>query len=570
MNTENAILLIQNLLDRLETNPETGRTRLDTVVTDNEVEAVRYVLHALGAEPARDDDDPAIPQGGDATVETPEEDSGADASASPRRIALCLSSLERDRPDNNDVILCLDFGTAFSKAVATRGADEHLLALPLGRLAGEPSDLVYPVSSTLFITRRRILFGREAIETSLKYRTSGRKRFESPKQYISQGEIEQMEREVDSAINPSKVDFTKSDLITMYLSFLTDLACSDLENRGISRYVQRRFAVPCWDSERVESAERAMARMLAEAQILADTFSGKWKGGLDIADVRAALDAVSGQDKLPDYLLCSDDRCVRETIAAASGSFRIGSGKRKLYMVIDVGAGTTDYELFVVVERAGRDDRPRVFPIRNTNKTLRQAGDIVDEALLEYILEHEDVVRGTPQYDTNVSSLLLQIREHKETLFREGSVTYALQNDKVGTVQKENFVQHRRMEAFSKRLRSRMAESIRQAEREWFGGRVARVDVVLTGGGAKLPMVQNLAKEPLDIGDSRVVVQLARDPSETDERLAEIRHFFPQLAVGIGGAARELPNQKNSVASSVFSAPKVIGLAPQYKKGWQE
>src|SRR3546814_10493958 len=106
--------------------------------------------------------------------------------------------------------------------------------------------MVFPVSSTLFISRGgKVHFGFEAIKESLNELESGRLRFDSPKQHMSRGDFDRIVNQVvGKDINPTPFEFTKGELITLYLSFLTDLACSELMPQGVSRYVRRRFAMP--------------------------------------------------------------------------------------------------------------------------------------------------------------------------------------------------------------------------------------------------------------------------------------------------------------------------------------
>ena len=181
-----------------------------------------------------------------------------------RAITLNLKSLDRKEPEDSHITLCLDFGTAMSKASATNVDHDQLITLPLGRIAGEPNT-VFPVSSTLFITRNgRVYFGYDAIKESLNEVDSGRLRFDSPKQHMSRGDFDRIFNQIaDVAINPTNFEFTTGDLITLYLSYLTDLACSALALQGFSRYVLRRFAMPCWQTERAEWADKQMKEMLA-------------------------------------------------------------------------------------------------------------------------------------------------------------------------------------------------------------------------------------------------------------------------------------------------------------------
>lgn len=393
MDTKTAKLMLENLIDRIERNTKTGKRYLGGAISDREFEAIEFALTMM------DDDSipitpihPVSPARQD--VPKPEE-----TKAEPKEVGLNLASLEHDKPDDDGVKLCLDFGTAMSKAFARKESDDDLLGddllgLPLGRRAKE-DNMFFPVSSDLYIDRdNKIYFGPDAIKKSLSGRHSGRLRFASPKQHMSRGNFDSnINTIVDKKINPTSIEFTEGELITLYLSFLTDLACMELASLKISRYVLRRFAMPCWQSERAQWAESQMKKMLAKAQILADSFSGKWSRGLDVALVRETLDAIEKLDKLPEYLI---DQGVPETIAAAASSLRRGAGERRLYMVIDVGAGTTDYGLFVIITPNTEDDRPKVLEVPGTAVVLRQGGDTIDKILIHHILEQEKSNLATP------------------------------------------------------------------------------------------------------------------------------------------------------------------------------
>jgi hypothetical protein len=484
----------------------------------------------------------------------------------PKEAKLNLASLERNEPEHRDVTLCLDFGTAMSKAFATKGSDDNLLGLPLGRRAGEPN-MVFPVSSALFISRNgRVHFGYEAIRESLKELEFGRRRFDSPKQHMSRGDFDHIVNQfVGNAIDPTPFGFTNGELITLYLSFLTDLACCELAQQDVSRYVLRRFAMPCWQVDRVDWADGLMREMLAKAQILADTFSGRWSGGLDAALVRGALDALGKLGKLPEYLI---DRGVLEAIAAASSSLPRGSGERRLYMVVDVGAGTTDYGLFVVGTPKGQDDRPKVWEVPGTTESLRQAGDTIDKILLRRILEQEGVEPGDPEYDHVNSDLLLRVRTLKEEMFRNGMTTYILPTDAGGTVDRESFLDDERVAKFAVLLKKHFLDSLEKADPSWIKG-LADDDltVVLTGGGARLPMVLALGQGVVEVHGVNLRCKLApHAPAWLTERYPDLEPEYPQLAVAIGGAAEELPRGGGRYSElGILTGRKILGLQTHYK-----
>ena len=239
----------------------TGARYIRGPISEIENKALKYALTAIG---------------GTSMLSESGETSRFKQVPQTRAAPLILASLERSVPDNPEILICLDFGTAMSKAAATKERDENLLELPLGSSAGD-ANTIYGLRSSLFVSRSgRIYFGHEAIAKSMNESDSERRRFDSLKQQLSQGELTDLsEKFLDVAINPTNVPLSHADAILLYLAYLTDMATSELASRyGLSRYVRRRFARPCWESNRAAWAMDEMRMMLAKAQIIADTFHG--------------------------------------------------------------------------------------------------------------------------------------------------------------------------------------------------------------------------------------------------------------------------------------------------------
>ena len=95
-------------------------------------------------------------------------------------------------------------------------------------------------------------------------------------------------------------------------------------------------------------------------------------------------------------------------------------------MVIDTGAGTTDFAMFARVELEGVIKLSR---IKNSVTTIRVAGDAVDNALMDYLLQQASVTEGHSQRNAIKAHLWREIRLVKEELCRNGSVTRQLVND---------------------------------------------------------------------------------------------------------------------------------------------
>ena len=544
MDVEKAKWALENLFQRIERDPVGGNWKLNGSITLGEREALVTVLQHLGSDVTA-----TIP----VAVHTP-----PPAVTPAPDVPLALNATTLSAPEEPTVMLCLDFGTAMSKAFAIDSANDTPIDLAVGQRSGY-SEAIYALPSSVFISGTgKLYLGHEASAQSLVDETPGRQRFDSPKQELSQGLTADLSSvTVSKAINPTEIPFTKEELITLYLAYLTDMACTELQEvHEKSRYVKRRFARPCWDPQRTEWAEKLLMRMLSFAQVLADTFSGKWQGGLDVRSVRAVFDKLKSVSA-PTYLIAGG---VEEPVAAASSIVLQGERNHPGFLVVDVGAGTTDFGLFVVVQPKG-SSTPKIFRLRGSIHGIRQAGDTIDNFLRGIILKKHHVDVQSPDGMKIGADLNLHIRRYKETLFRDGSLSYRLADDTTGTISLPEFLGSPEVVRFSKALHEAVQKTFDGVHESWIKRMFEQpgVLVVLTGGGARLPMVQDLTKGWIETHGMRVLCHAAPTvPTWITEEHSEFIDEFPQLAVAMGGAAPELPEMGPDT-------PQFAGLsAPTY------
>ncbi len=525
MNNEKAKWALENLFQRIERDPVGGNWKLNGSITTGERDALIAALQHLGSQIGDAITGSHIPVATPVVTDIP----------------LVLKSIELSAPENPSVMLCLDFGTAMSKAFAIDGDTLNPIDLAVGQRSGY-TESVYALPSSVFISGTgRIYLGHEAIAQSLLDETPGRQRFDSPKQELSQGTTADLSSvHVPKAINPTETPFTKEELITLFLGYLTDMACLELgEGHELSRYVRRRFARPCWDAQRTAWAEKLLERMLSGAQILADTFTGRWQGGIDVRAVRAVFDKLNSVS-LPTYLIAGG---VEEPVAAAASTVLHEERQHPGFLVIDVGAGTTDFGLFVVIQPKGIS-APRIFRLPGSIHGIRQAGDTIDNFLRAIILKKHHVDLQSPYGMRIGAELNLHIRRYKETLFRDGTLAYRLADDTPGSLSLPEFLDSPEVARFSKGLRDAVQKTFDGVHESWIKRMFEQpgVLVVLTGGGARLPMVQALTKGWIETHGMRVLCHAAPSvPMWIAEEHQEFVDEFPQLAVAMGGAAPELP-----------------------------
>lgn len=551
MENKIAAVLIKSLLERIERDQSIG------AVSSLEREALIQALAALG--------DPqisvtAVPVAAPVVavpvepatvaveeVKTPVPAVVAAAASALPQVELVLTAIERNTPTDTDVMLCLDFGTAMSKAFASVEPLEHL-ELELGAAAGRTG---HTLPSSVFIgDNGKAYFGFEAIDRSQELIESGRERLDSIKTWLSLGRDVDLDDELcvlPKALNPTALKLTRGDLIRIYLAYLTDmagvaLASHKLEDETIQRYALRRFARPCWpDENQAKWADALMRTMMAEAQILADTFSRRWAGGIDVAELKAAVEQLKRLGKRPDYLIAAG---VPEPVAVAAGAFEDMENLRDAFMVVDVGAGTTDFGLFVSTRRPG-EDKVRVFQVPASIQGLMQAGDKVDSMLRVFISQKESIDTADNAGRMNMAALGLQIRDLKETLFKAGKLEYVLADGTVGQVSREEFLADERVRRFGALVEKGFIESLQAVDASWLRWLSApgvSLQVVLTGGSSQLPMMKTLAKGPIQVGDFEIRrEEVSPRPHWMEDAADELQTMYPQLAVAIGGSAEHMP-----------------------------
>ncbi len=511
-------------------------------VSDQEKEALAFALNALS--------DGELPRGVVTVNVEPdgESESKGDGLQIRRampdlpKIALDLKSLKQSKLSAEKTVLCLDFGTATSKAFASTESGQQL-DLELGKAAG---GFGYTLPSSVFIAEDgRAYFGQEAIDKSLAAQHGSRERLDSIKSWLSFREEGDLDSElVGEAFDPTPYRLTEGDLIRVYLAYLTDMACVSLTDKTESgRYVLRRFARPCGKNPRQASwVDGLMKRLLAEAQVLADTFQGRWRGGVLVAELKSAIEEVKRLPSRPDFLIAEG---IPEPVAVAAGAVANSENRIDAFMVVDAGAGTTDFGLFFVM-RNNNEGLPKVFQVGASIRGLNQAGDKVDLLLQASIRSKEAFDTTTLQGKIVQADLRRRVRVLKEVLFSSGRLDYVLADSTIGEMTLVDFLQEAGMQQFSKRLEDGFKEALEAVDDsylDYLAHERVRLQVILTGGSSKLVTMGALAKGYVEVRGKKIrreLVNAAPDWLATKHR--DMQSVYPQLAVAIGGAFNELPS----------------------------
>jgi molecular chaperone HscA len=479
-------------------------------------------------------------------------------------VHLTSKALTLDKPEDEEVILCLDFGTARSKAFATRGPYEDLVDLAVGQRAGQAQS-PHSLLSCVFISNGgRIFFGEVAAAKSEHAVSQGsRQRIDSFKAMVTNASPGSDLRAslCSESVNPSKARLSDGDILTLYLAYLTDMAALELVKRhGISRYVRRRFTTPVFKPEHQKWASDTLRQHYCEAILVADHFSEAWNEGIDALDAERVLRTAASQQSRVAFL--TDDFIVEPRAAFASRfrNYEPEKRRRNLISIVDAGAGTIDFATFVVTE----DPRKgiQMFLIDGSVHAFRKAGNEVDRILHEYILRQ--VKRDHDGLDPSLLTLIkanlsLQQRLIKEDLFRTGKRDYKLTDDTAGTIELADFRSDEAIKKFSDELRHEFETALSGMDESWLKEcALGKVIVVITGGSGILPMVQELRTHQFRSRSTNVTCSAGPPiPAWVTNGYPELVDEFPQLAVALGGASRDLP----AMASGRFAAFE--GLADQ-------
>lgn len=535
MDKATAVLLVENLLGRLERD-SSSRARLEGLISAQELQALEWAVSTFREMPevsqAEPEPAPSSPPAKAPFIPVAPE---APVVAPVAAMARTVTPRTDCNPPREDTVLSLDFGTARSKAAASRTHDGTLQVRPLalGTRAGETRS-PYSLSSALWVEEDgTVLFGDRAVKRSVERDDPDRQRIDSLKQHLSQGAQGLLSTPLERALNPTATRLTFDDAITLYLAYLTDVAESELEAGGLPRNAIRRFAYPAWSKEKIAEAEPLLRSMLVRAQVVARAFSGEWSSGITVRDVREVMDRASTLNGgLPVQLVRES---VLEPVAAGTSRLATGDPNRQLAMVIDVGAGTTDFALFIVVEDPD-SDRFKIFPIDGARDGIRQAGDTVDNILLKAILENAEVSQEASDYRFITANLRLSIRDLKETLFRNQFVDYRLTNDRHGSITLASFLERRETKVFEDQIAGRATALVEALDRESLRLCHERgMRVILTGGGATLPMLKSSSHGATVHHGLHVRRELGPLIPPSLEGTPLATEYLP-LAVAIGGA----------------------------------
>ncbi|HEV2745907.1 MAG TPA: hypothetical protein VGW34_01245, partial [Allosphingosinicella sp.] len=463
-----AKILVRSLLGRL-TRSDGGYSLPGGVISPDEQEALSVLA-----------DLPAAKSSASPSIAAP-----ALVSSRTRLNLDCL-----DKAPEEGRYVCLDFGTAFSKAAVWDHDEEDPLPLDLSETATGVAG--YTAESCAYVTEGKILFGANASARHRSDNDDDRELFDSPKQYLTHS-FEDLESPLKASLDPTRT-FRKRELLTLYLGYLSAITSDQLERNGIDRYTKRRFAVPGWGDAQIDTTGGhsgpavRLGSLFLEAQILADNISmDEWRAGLPVERARETLNqvaAIAPERRAASRFITEP---VLEAVAASAGiQERFRNGRPQL-LVVDVGAGTTDIGVFKITtpERGPA----LAFPYKSGMAAMPKAGNVVDTILITEICRKLGLSARSQLEDLYQHKLRRQIRELKIELFDRGMIVVDLEDFDTVEISRDEFVSSSRVQSFAQGFRRKITETLNRAgigSENFVETRDSNL-VVFTGGGSKLP-----------------------------------------------------------------------------------
>jgi molecular chaperone DnaK (HSP70) len=431
----------------------------------------------------------------------------------------------------------VDFGTAFSKAAATRvtygqgSVLREITPLRIGAAANWARPFLVP--STMFLDRARVHFGPRAAERLQESDQEHREMLRSFKTILGANDFEHaLDFFTSPAIDPDSV-FRLRDLIVLYLAYLLALVdAAAMERVGgdcSSAKVRLRFSRPGWIPDRIALAHEAMMALFIEANgvrgLLGDALLAH-----EGVPYQAALGALA-QARAAPRAFPSLDGGVYE--ASAVGLCHYSDAKAPNYLVIvDIGAGTTDVAGLLRTPFQGN-----IRVIRAARRTIDIAGDSIDAALLNLILSKARKLKSVADRTALWRSVVPRIRDLKEELFDKGKISVAFRDAAI-TCKVADLCREREFKAvladITKLYEKSLAEVVYVGRRE--GAR--KIGVVLAGGGSHLPAIHKMIAKKRWLGPGVRIERLPMTPAWAHEAgsARDFESLFAQLSVAFGAA----------------------------------
>jgi molecular chaperone HscA len=466
-------------------------------------------------------------------------------------VHLDLSTLQLP-PIDQPYRVCLDFGTAMSKATFVydnaRDDLEEIQVLMLGVPGDQEQVDEFMLVSSVFIDSEGLLwFGQHAVEQAQATSEGASARMDNIKRALSEGNLGEP---VGPSHNPTRYSLTYEDVVLAYLAFFTwtinYALLNDVDEPKVARNFKRRFAMPCFPRAGAQLVRDKLKVLLGEAQVLADTFQEDIHSGLPLSRFLGAIKQLRSEKR--SYPFIEDS--VTEPLGVAGSLLSWRNGHDSLALVVDIGAGTSDFSLYrlkVTIDEDGAIDRKKTIAgeVDGTARGITEAGNHLDKILQAFILKRSGVDATHANYQNIAHALERDIRNYKEALFTTGSAYVVLYTGDAVEIALDEFMALEAVSAFEASLRKTLISILESADPAWIdwvrSDASRRLTIVLTGGGATLPMAKRLAEGAVTAHGITIPVAAAKSfPDWLRDDYPDLESPYPRIAVSLGGARKNI------------------------------
>jgi molecular chaperone DnaK len=451
-----------------------------------------------------------------------------------------MSGAMADDGDISRARICIDFGTALSKAAVcldpTLPLEVGVKPLPIGAISGAEHPLLTP--SVLYVDGGRLYFGPTAFEHARRGVENERDPLLSFKTVLGAKNLDEaLATKIRPSVDPTGT-FTHRDVLVLYLAYLDQLISEALELAPNmppgTALARRRYTSPVWRPD--SGIEAVFERIFNEAAAISFRLGHLMlsREGVSIAQCKDALDKASASPA--DGML---ETGIFEPHAAAAAALAFTTQPTNHVIVFDMGAGTTDIAAFEFDERS---DPPSLSEIKEARQCSALAGDEIDRILIDLMIRKAGIEKGKEEEARAARIARLAGRGLKHELMRTGRTALKL-GWRTLQVRAQDLHEDERFRAYLTALIRTVATSLSAVVPRAEAAGADVVDVVLAGGGAHLTFIPAVVQKAADSLNSRVRVRIG--PLSPINPIYEgidpiLANVFPQIAMSVGGALVEM------------------------------
>lgn len=436
--------------------------------------------------------------------------------------------------------ICIDFGTALSKASICLDPlmplEVGVKPLPIGAVARAEHPLLTP--SVLYVDQGRMYFGPAALDHARRGVDSARDPLLSFKTVLGATDPQAaLAQKLRPSMDPTGT-FKARDALVLYLAYLDQLIREAIDLApnipNIVANARRRYTSPVWRPG--SGADKTFEAIFNEAAAVSERLGKLFIApeGISIAQCKDALDraaAQPGNGRL--------ETGIFEPHAAAATALAFTNAPTRYVMVFDMGAGTVDIAAFEFDEST---EPPALSEVKEARQCSALAGDEIDRILAELYMRKRGGEKSREDELRIKRTIVLAIRDLKRELFTTGKCSL-----KTGwmatTIRANDLMEDPNFRTYLTALRETVAASLQRVLARAEATNADVVDVVLAGGGSRLPFMVDLVKSAGALRPTNV--QLRVGPLSPANPLyssvdASLRDAFPQIAMSIGGALVEM------------------------------